>query len=283
MATFRPAFALATLLGLLATAAPPAAAQGVPGIPDIPGIPGQEKARFKVVVEGKTFAAVSLQGTAGEDVACVIKVSPLTIVEEVAYGRGRGVTMEFVRFRTAGRSVVSLQRSGRTGDASFAVRGTIGRGVTPKRDGVLTRTPGPGRASTCPAASENPSTRPGCNATFPLSTDMKFVYGARAGTLKLSPTSQETLGGGAESPVAACPASEFFPSLSGSVPQPWPTPVVLPAERLSARTIFGRRRTFKLTFRGAEPRKVVPTGPVLKGSQTVEAYHDAVVRFTRLR
>ena len=272
------ALALSAVCALTATAQSPP----VPGgIPDIPSIPGQETARFKVVVEGDTFASATIQGTAGEDVGCVIKVSPLTIVEEVKYGRGKGVTMEFVRFKAAGRSVVSLQRAGRTGDASFAVRGTIGRGVTPKRDGVLTRTPAPGNP--CPAASENPSTKPGCNATFPLSTDMKFVYGARAGTLKVTATSKEILGGGEDSPVAECPASELFGQLNGIVPRAWPTAVPLPAERLSARTIFGKRKSFKVTFRGTQPRKLESTGIVLKGTQLTEAHHNAVVRFTRLR
>lgn len=276
VATVVSAVGLAVGCALTATAQTPPG-----GVPDIPGIPGQETARFKVVVEGDTFASATIQGTAGEDVGCVIKVSPLTIVEEVRYGRGKGVTMEFVRFKAAGRSVVSLQRAGRTGDASFAVRGTIGRGVTPKRDGVLTRTPAPGNP--CPAASENPSAKPGCNATFPLSADMKFVYGARAGTLKLTATSKEILGGGEDSPVAKCPASELFGQLNGIVPRAWPTAVPLPAERLSARTIFGSRRTFRVTFRGTQPRKLESTGIVLKGTQLTEAHHDAVVRFTRLR
>ena len=221
MPTRRLAVLIVLTLALSAAAAQTATSQipTVPGdIPDIPSVPGQETARFKVVVEGSAFASAVIQGTAGEDVGCVIKVSPLTIVEEVKYGRGKGVTMEFVRFKAGGRSVVSLQRGGRTGDASFAVRGTIGRGVTPKRDGVLTRTPAPGNP--CPAVSENPSAKPGCNATFPFSTDMKFVYGAPAGTLKLSPTSKELLGGGADSPVAECPASELFGQLSGIVPRP---------------------------------------------------------------
>ena len=108
VATVVSAVGLAVGCALTATAQTPPG-----GVPDIPGIPGQETARFKVVVEGDTFASATIQGTAGEDVGCVIKVSPLTIVEEVRYGRGKGVTMEFVRFKAAGRSVVSLQRAGR--------------------------------------------------------------------------------------------------------------------------------------------------------------------------
>lgn len=283
MKPHRPAITILAALALFAACALTAAAQipTIPGVPDIPAIPGQETARFKVVVEGEAFTSAVIQGTAGEDVGCVVKVGPVTIVEEVSYGRGKGVTMEFVRFKAAGRSVVSLQRAGRSGDASFAVRGTIGRGVTPKRDGVLTRTPVAGNP--CPPASENPSTTRGCNATFPLSTDMKFIYGARAGTLKMSATSKETLTGGEDSPVAGCPVSEILPQLDGLVPRPWPTPVPLPAERLSARTIFGKRKTFKVTFRGTQPRKIESTGIVLKGTELTEANHSAVVRFTRLK
>ncbi len=279
MTTYRPALALVAVLGLLASEATAASAQSIPSLPDLPSVPGQEVARFKVVVEGDAFTSAVIQGTAGEEVGCIVKVGPVTIVEEVKYGRGKGVTMEFVRFKAAGRSVVSLQRSGRSGDASFAVRGTIGRGVTPKRDGVLTRTPVAGNP--CPTASENPSTSPGCNATFPLSTDMKFVYGAPAGMLKLSATSKETLAG--DSPVSECPKSELLGQLNSLVPTPWPTPVVLPAERLSAKTIFGKKHSFKVTFRGTRPRKLESTGIVLKGTELTESNHNAVVRFTRLK
>jgi hypothetical protein len=269
------ALALSAACALTATAQVP----NLPGgdIPSIPEIPGQEKARFKVVVEGEARSYVEIAGVAGEEVGCIVRVKGVVVDEQVKYGRGKGVTMEFVRFKAAGRSVVSLQRSGRTGDASFAVRGTIARAVA--RDGSLTRTPV--FPNPCPAVAETPASTPGCNTTFPLSADLKFVYGAPAGTLKLRPTDKETLAG--ESPVERCPGSELFSNLPGYVKNAWPVPLNLPAARLSASTIFGRRPGFTLRFRKVIPEYNEPTGIVLKGSQNLYSGHTAIARFTRLK
>ncbi len=284
MMTFRPIIALVAALGLLATAATVAPGQGVPnvpgvpGIPTIPGVPGQETARFKVVVEGDAFAFASARGASVQPSTCNVAIKKISIDERVTYGRGKGVTMEFVRFKVAGRQVVTLQRSGRVGDASFAVSGTIAREVD---DGLVTRAPAEPRLEpTCPTATETPATRPGCNATFPLSADMKLVYGAKAGTLKLAPTSKVT---GGSSPVKECPESKIFPGLSGLVDPAWPNPLTLPAKRLSMGTIFGKRKSFKLTFLGVKPAKSEPLGQVLDGTARRHASHQAIVRFTRLR
>lgn len=286
MSTYRPVLALLAALGLLATAATVTSGQGapgvpgVPGLPDIPGVPGQEKARFKVVVEGTASSYAEASGSTAQPTTCSVAIKAIAIDEEVKYGRGRGVTMEFVRLKVGNRQVVSLQRAGRSGDASFAVSGSISRAVG--KNGLVTRTPSaPQLEPTCPSVTEKPATRPGCNTTFRLSTDMKFVYGATAGTLRLSPTSSETLGG--SSPVAECPESEVAPLLSGLVRNAWPVPLTLPAERLSTRTIFGTRKTFKVVFSAVKPARVEPLTLVLKGTANRYSRHDAIVRFTRLR
>ncbi len=219
------------------------------------------------------LAANNVPGT------CNVALKGIDITELYTYGRGKGVTMEFARFKAAGRQVVTLQRAGRVGDASFAVKGTIERFVD--KSGLVTRAPSEPRLEpTCPTATETPATRPGCNTPFGLSADVKFLYAAKAGTLKLIPTSKETLG--ASTPVQDCPQSEISPALSGLVPRGWPTPLGLPTERLSTRTIFGNQRSFKLTFHGVEPAKLVALPPTLTGSLKVYSGHNAVVRFTRL-
>lgn len=280
MTTARPVVALVAVLGLLATEAGAASAQGIPNIPGAPTIPGQETARFKVVVEGESRTYAEVASATSGLTGCNVAVKRITIDEQVVYGRGKGVAMEFVRFRAAGRQVITLQRSGRAGDASFAVKGTIARAVA--RAGLVTRAPADPRGEpVCPTATETPAARPGCNTTFPLSADMKFVYGARAATLKLAPTASELLGG--PSPVVDCPSSEIFPGLSGLVAHFWPAALTLPAERLSTRRIFGSRRTFKVVFHNKKPDKIEQLGQVLTGSVNRYSAHDAVVRFTRLR
>jgi hypothetical protein len=266
---------VAAVLAVLAAQATSASAQG---IPNIPNIPGQEKARFKVVVEGTASSYVDAAG-ANDPGTCNVAVKAIHIDEEVTYGRGRGVTMEFARFGIPGHKIVSIQRNGRIGDASFAVKGTIGRAVG--QNGLITRTPSdPQLEASCPSATEVPATRPACNATFPLSADMKFLYGARSGKLQLRPTSMETLAG--SSPVEECPQSEIFGGLSGLIARPWPVPLNLPAERLSVRTIFGNRKRFKVEFSAVRPAKVEPLGVVLIGSMNRYSRHDAIVRFTRI-
>jgi hypothetical protein len=282
MTTSRLLALLSALVGVLSIeAATEASAQtipGIPGLPAIPGFPGQEKARFKVVVEGTASSYVEAAGSTAPG-TCNVTAKAIAIDEEVTYGRGKGVTMEFVRFGLGKHKVVGLQRSGRLGDASFAVQGTISRAVG--KDGLVTRAPSdPQLEATCPTATEVPASRPTCNATFPLSTDLKFVYGATAGRLKLVPLSREILAG--SSPVEGCPQSDIVGSLSGLVERPWPLGLPLPSEPLSTRTVFGKRKHFKVVFHAVRPAMVTPLGAVLIGTQNRYSAQDAIVRFTRV-
>jgi hypothetical protein len=111
---------------------------------------------------------------------------------------------------------------------------------------------------------------------------MNPLYSATAGTLRLGTTSKEQPG--CSTPVEDCPASEVFGGLPGLVAHAWPNGLELPSERLSTRTIFGRRASFKLVYHELKPIRLVPLGPVFPGGQLNRfTSHDAVVRFTRLR
>jgi hypothetical protein len=264
--------------GVLAAvpATPAQAPPGAPGaLPTIPGIPGQETARFKVVVEGEATSYGDASGD-GSPTGCHVVVNSVTVNEHIAYGRGKGVTMEFVRFRAGKRTFISLQRGGRVGDASFAVKGTISRTVN--ESALVSRSPDDPRGEpSCPSATEHPSTMPGCNASFPLSADMKLLYGS--GKLKVQPTDKELLG--ATTPVEECPASVITPSLRNLPEHAWPVPLKLPGEALSPSKIFGKRHSFKVTF---DKRSFYKTEPwaVIQGTVGHKSAHHVVVRFTRL-
>jgi hypothetical protein len=264
--------------GVLAAvpATPAQAPPGGPGaLPTIPGIPGQETARFKVVVEGDASSYGDASGD-GSPTGCHVVVNSVTVNEHVTYGRGKGVTMEFVRFKAGKRTIISLQRAGRIGDASFAVKGTISRTVN--ESALVSRAPdNPQGEPSCPSATEHPSTTPGCNASFPLSADMKLLYGS--GKLKVQPTGTELIGG--TTPVEECPASEIAPSLHALPDHSWPVPPKLPGESLSPKKIFGKSRSFKVSF---EKRNIYKTEPwaVIQGTIGHKSAHHAVVRFTRV-
>ena len=81
----------------------------------------------------------------------------------------------------------------------------------------------------------------------------------------------------------ALPGQRLFSNLPGYVKNAWPVPLNLPAARLSASTIFGRRPGFTLRFRKVIPEYNEPTGIVLKGSQNLYSGHTAIARFTRLK
>lgn len=278
MATHRPVVVLVAVLGLVATQVGAASAQGVPTVPAIPTIPGQETARFKVVVEGTAISSAEANGGGDGGAGCNVTIKDVDITERFKYGRGKGVTMEFVRFKAAGRQLITLQRSGRVGDASFAVRGKISRTVV--ADGLVMRAPLAGRTeSTCPSVTEHPAASEGCNREFSESADMKFVYGARAGMLKLTPTSKLR----PLSPVSDCPESQIFPGLPGLVAVSWPNPLSLPAKRLSTRTIFGSAERFKLVFRTFSLDESEPFPAGFTGKIDRSANHNAIVRFTRLK
>lgn len=286
MTTPRLVTVLALAGGLLAGVPAAVSAQSLPTIPGLPGgtptipaVPGQEKARFKVVVEGVASSSALANGGGDGGAGCNVTIKDVDIDERFEYGRGRGVTMEFVRFRAAGRQVISLQRSGRAGDASFAVRGKIQRTVD--ADGLLTRAPII-TGHPCPVATEHPAASEGCNREYSMSADMKFVYGAHKGKLALQPTSTEGLRN-LITPVSECPASQIFGGLDGIVSHPWPTPLKLPAQRLRASTIFGKRRGFTLHFVAGHiaDAEAFPRG--FSGKIDHSANHHAVARFTRLK
>src|SRR6185369_10249585 len=116
-------------LGLLA-AAVAAAIPAVPPIPSLPNvhIPGEKVERFKLVFDGESHAG-RIPTLTGQTGGCDVTLNG-DIEEGVEFGRGKGVTMEFVSYREKGHTRYGFQRSGRNLESSFTVVADIFRQAT---------------------------------------------------------------------------------------------------------------------------------------------------------
>ena len=144
LAAAAAALTAAVVAGTSSAQAPPA-----PPLPPIPTpspvhIPGEKVVEFKLVFDGTSKAdrVVDIGGQAG---GCDAQLHA-DIQENVTYGRGKGVTMEFVRFKQGKHFRYGFQRSGRNLDSSFNVVGKVHR--TASGAGDLTQHPGSVQCST---------------------------------------------------------------------------------------------------------------------------------------
>jgi hypothetical protein len=164
--------AAAAAVLVMSAAVATSSAQTVPPIPTPPipnpptvHIPGEKVVKFKLVFDG-TSKADRVADIGGQTGGCDAHFHD-DIQEDVSYGRGKGVTMEFVRFKQGKHFRYGFQRSGRRLDSSFNVVATINR--TASGAGDLVQHPGSVQCSpTHFEAGQNPdcgtrrrTTRPG--------------------------------------------------------------------------------------------------------------------------
>lgn len=240
--------ALALLVGSTGVAtAPPSP----PAIPVIPLPPGSVKARFKVFVEGRATARVDLVGASAAP--CVISIDG-HVKEVTTYQRGRGVVMEFVRLGKAPGAPVLIQRAGRSGDSSLALKVRTTRTAT----GAATQTDFPGApVPICPPISEDLSAGPECGIAQIENASAGLLYGGRSGILRLQVNPSAQIG--FEPPD--CPVSELADHLA-SMAFGWPTPAAV--ERMEfvipPRRIFGSRKVIVASLTvSPSPRRKGPT------------------------
>lgn len=122
-------------------AAGTAGAHGNPGpplppIPTIPKpptkIPGETVATFKLVFEGTWHAdrIVDVGGPVGE---CMAQLHE-DIQEDGTFGRGKGVTMKFIKRQVGSKVEYGFERAGTPGSSKFTVVGTIKRTTSGSAD-----------------------------------------------------------------------------------------------------------------------------------------------------
>jgi hypothetical protein len=269
--------AAAAALLVMAVGVGVSSAQTAPPIPTPPTppnvhIPGEKSEKFKVILEGTTHAdrVIDIGGNAGP---CAVTLHE-DIQENVTFGRGKGVMMQFIRFKENGRPRYEIQRVGHPGNSFF----TVVANVTRRTQGTTERTPSPAGAP-CPSESNDLSTNPDCGHAI---------------------TSRDNWGIGIKNdhfrPVAAvgslvgpdrcgeAPPEAGFGDTIADLSDQWPTPAVLPFEPMPLHKIFGHRHAFKIEFKSLDPPPPIrgPLGtPPLTGNFTDHGTTEATLRFIR--
>jgi hypothetical protein len=255
-----------------AQTAPPIPTPPIPNPPNV-HIPGEKSEKFKVILEGKTHAdrVIDIGGNAGP---CAVQLHE-DIQENTTFGRGKGVTMEFVRFKENGKTRYELERVGR-GGTFFTVVANIKRTTQGSDD----RTPSPPGAQ-CPPNSDDLSTGPDCG-TVVTSRDN---WGIQIQNDHFRPTPAK----GGQSVVGPDRCGEAPPQAGygdeiADMNDQWPTPAHLPYEKMPLHKIFGKTHAFKIEFKSLDPGPPT-TGQLgtfpLTGHFTDHGTTEATLRFIR--
>jgi hypothetical protein len=253
--------------GMAQTPAPPIP---TPPTPTLPHIPDEKSEKFKVVLEGKTHAerVIDIGGNAGP---CAVTLHE-DIQENTTFGRGKGVEMEFVRFKENGRTRYELQRIG--GSTFFTVVAKIKRTT----QGTTERTPSPAGAP-CPSESNDLSTGPDCGSV--VTSRDSWGIGIKNDHFRPRPSSAAL-----NSPdrCGEAPSDAGFGDDIADITDQWPTPAVLPFEKMPLHKIFGHTHAFKIEFKSLNPPPPVRGqlgGFPLTGNYTDHGTAEATLRFIR--
>lgn len=255
--------------------APASAAPPIPPIPLPPSvhIPGEKVEKFKLVYDGNSHAdrTASLTGQTG---GCDVTLNG-SIAEGVSFGRGKGVTMEFVRYKQNGHTRYGFQRSGRVGDSSFTLVAEITRQAT--GTGALSQHP---NSVQCPAQSFALNQNKDCGTTI---TDRE-AWGLRVKGTTFSP---RPVSNGSLVNVDRCgeppPGSPFSDDIADLF-YGWDTPPVMPFEPIPLHKMFNTHfHAFKVEFKvppSQESDGTFGTAP-LQGTTHDRGWIEATVRFIR--
>lgn len=272
---------VAALVAACAVAAGSASARtpdsAIPPIPPIPmppsvHIPGEKVERFKLVFDGNTHAdrVVTLTGQVG---GCDASLSG-DIAEGVGFGRGKGVTMEFVRYRQNGQSRYGFQRSGRNLESSFTVVAEVTRQAT--GSGSLSQHPD---SVQCPAQTFQLNQHADCGKTI----TNRVAWGLRVKGNTFSP---RPVGVGSVVNVDRCgepPQGSPFSDDIADLTYGWDAPAVLPFEPIPLHKMFSSRyRAFKVEFKVPSQKSNGSFGTApLQGTANDSGWTEATVRFIR--
>ena len=205
----------------------------LPKTPNPKTRPGAMLVTFKLVVEG-VAQDIGHRNATGELGPCAVALQE-TINERTDFQRGKGVTMEFIRYRQHGQMKYAIQRVGRNGDASFALVYSLSRTAT----GNTTWTPV--FAGPC-LRDEDFSKNSDCGKTFKGTSN----WGLK---LKGTEFSLAPLGiGGNFVAISECGKSSEFNGLENLFYQ-WPEPASLGVTSLPLAKLFGHTSQFKLQLK----------------------------------
>ena len=243
----------------------------LPNVPNV-HIPGEKVARFKLVVDGESHGG-RIPTMTGQTGGCDVSLGG-DIEEGVTFGRGKGVTMEFVSYKQGKQTRYGFQRSGRNLDSSFTVVATIFRKAT--GSGTL---------------SQHPNSVPCQAQTFPLDQNAdcgkdipnRAAWGLRVKGDTFSPRpvgsrSLSSVDRSGEPP----PGSPFTDDIADQN-NGWDPPMVLPFEPIPLHKMFNSRyHAFKVEFHAPNQQEKGGFGfPPLQGTTVDSGHTDATVRFIR--
>jgi hypothetical protein len=275
----RLASAAALAICILAAAVTVAGAQ-TPPIPVPLPLPPQGKLHlphekvetFKVVVDGTAHAGREAT-VSGQTGGCDASLHG-NIEEDTDFGRGKGLTIEFVRYKRHGHTRYGFQRVGRTLDSSFNLVAKIFRLAT--GTGALAQHP---NSIPCPLQSFDLSDNPSCGKTI---TDNK-AWGLRVKGATFSPRPVGSASVVNEDRCGEPPQGSAFGDDIADLDYGWPTPPVLPFERIPLHKMFNPRwHAFKVEFKAPRRETKGHWGtPPLQGSSDDHGSITATVRFIR--
>jgi hypothetical protein len=244
--------------------------------------PAKKTAWFQLVFEGTTQAERIWDEGGPVGAGCAAQLHE-DINEDVTFGRGKGVVMEFVQL---GPGKYGFQRLGRTGDSSFNVVATVTRRTAGSADVVQdTSIPAP-----CPLLQHHDlSKNPDCgkakttNAAWGLNVEGEGAFAH----FRPAPTKGTRLGGAvAENACGTPPGDSVFQGGDqGDMEYAWPLPAKFTLEPIPFAKMFNPRfKAFKVEFTSLpKPNSKVPGkgGIGLVFSSTDYGVAQATVRFIR--
>jgi hypothetical protein len=272
------AVAAAVVVMPLAVGASSAQTPPIPPIPTPPTvhIPGEKIMKFKLVFEGSSNAD-KIDDIGGQTGSCDAQLHA-DIQEDVTFGRGKGVTMEFVRFKEGKHFRYGFQRSAGNPSSSFNVVAKVHR--TASGAGDLTQHP---NESSCPAQHFDAGQSSDCGKTI---TD-NAKWGLKVVNDHFSPRPATPLGGNFLGPdeCGAPPPGTAFSSDVAELFYQWPTPSELPFEPIPLHKMFNKHfHAFKVEFKSLKREQKGKSGvpPVLVETTDDHGSAEATVRFIRV-
>lgn len=232
-------------------------------------LPGAKTVTFKMIFEGEARAIGKRTFTNTELGLC--KVNGFDVIhEDTSFARGKGVMMEFIRYKQHGKTQYAVQRVGRNGDASFSVVYKLKRRAT----GQSTVSPAFPPAPCMGIQGEDFSKNPDCGKT---------VTGNWNWGLKLNGTDFSIVAarGRGTTHFSNCGKSSYFGGFENLVWE-WPAPPPFEFDALPLPKMFGRTHAFKVTLVSPNPTYTSPPN-----SEGVTFYEEGgpgsvIVRFIRV-
>jgi hypothetical protein len=258
--------------------------QAPPPIPTLPtppkvpeSLPGEKVEKFKVVFEGTSHADRVIDGGGDAGPGCKVQLHD-DIQEDVTFGRGKGVTMEFVRFNDHGHTRYGFQRSGRTNDSTFNVVGKISRTASGAADLVQE----PSGPIPCPILQHaDLSQNADCGKTIPDNA----AWGLKVKGNHFVPRPARQLGGAFDSPDDCGEPPQGSAFRNGGEEQlvwQWPVPASMGFEPIPLHKMFDTRfKAFKVEFKALNLGQMGTSGGGLVEHVDDHGTAEATIRFIR--